>query len=139
MLSGIANGERKRSPRADARELRNCPLIAAVVQMSTGRRAHDKPAGERRGEGEPELDRDPLLRPVRDLVSLRDADVTGNVTVGDVAGDQVLKITVNFPQPALPAPARTLAPGASASFNSAEMNVPPAADELTITLDEPRV
>ncbi len=39
----------------------------------------------------------------------------------------------------IPAPARTLAPGASASFNSAEMNVPPAADELTITLDEPRV
>jgi predicted Zn finger-like uncharacterized protein len=31
-------------------------------------------------------------------------------------------------------PARTLAPGASASFNSAEVNVPPGGDELTITL-----
>jgi predicted Zn finger-like uncharacterized protein len=31
-------------------------------------------------------------------------------------------------------PARTLGPGASASFNSAEVNVPPGGDELTITL-----
>jgi len=31
-------------------------------------------------------------------------------------------------------PARTLAAGASASFNSAEVNVPPGGDELTITL-----
>ncbi len=31
-------------------------------------------------------------------------------------------------------PARTLPPGASASFNSAEVNVPPGGDELTITL-----
>jgi predicted Zn finger-like uncharacterized protein len=31
-------------------------------------------------------------------------------------------------------PARSLAPGASASFNSAEVNVPPGGDELTITL-----
>jgi predicted Zn finger-like uncharacterized protein len=31
-------------------------------------------------------------------------------------------------------PARSLAPGASATFNSAEVNVPPGGDELTITL-----
>jgi predicted Zn finger-like uncharacterized protein len=31
-------------------------------------------------------------------------------------------------------PARTLPPGASASFNSAEVNVPPGGEELTITL-----
>lgn len=31
-------------------------------------------------------------------------------------------------------PTRSLAPGASASFNSAEVNVPPGGDELTITL-----
>jgi hypothetical protein len=31
-------------------------------------------------------------------------------------------------------PARSLGAGASASFNSAEVNVPPGGDELTITL-----
>jgi predicted Zn finger-like uncharacterized protein len=35
-------------------------------------------------------------------------------------------------------PARTLAAGASASFNSAEVNVPPGGEELTITLGNPR-
>ena len=35
-------------------------------------------------------------------------------------------------------PARTLAAGASASFNSAEVNVPPGGEELTITLGEPK-
>lgn len=35
-------------------------------------------------------------------------------------------------------PARSLAPGASASFNSAEVNVPPGGDELTISLGKPR-
>jgi hypothetical protein len=35
-------------------------------------------------------------------------------------------------------PARTLAPRASASFNSAEVNVPAGGDELTITLAEPK-
>ena len=35
-------------------------------------------------------------------------------------------------------PARSLPPGASASFNSAEVNVPPGGDELTITLGTPR-
>ena len=35
-------------------------------------------------------------------------------------------------------PARSLPAGASASFNSAEVNVPPGGDELTITLGEPR-
>src|SRR5690348_7120755 len=34
----------------------------------------------------------------------------------------------------IPAPASSLAPGASAPFNSAEINVPPGGDELTITL-----
>ena len=34
-------------------------------------------------------------------------------------------------------PARSLAPGASASFNSAEVNIPPGGDELTITLGSP--
>lgn len=34
-------------------------------------------------------------------------------------------------------PARSLAAGSSASFNSAEVNVPAGADELTITLGEP--
>ena len=36
-------------------------------------------------------------------------------------------------------PAPTLAAGASASFNSAEVNVPPGGEELTITLGPPRV
>jgi predicted Zn finger-like uncharacterized protein len=35
-------------------------------------------------------------------------------------------------------PARSLPPGASASFNSAEVNVPPGGDELTITLGSPK-
>ena len=34
--------------------------------------------------------------------------------------------------------ARRLPPGASASFNSAEVNVPPGGDELTITLGDPQ-
>ena len=34
-------------------------------------------------------------------------------------------------------PARTLPPGASASFNSAEVNVPKGADQLTVTLGSP--
>jgi len=35
-------------------------------------------------------------------------------------------------------PARTLPAGGSASFNSAEVNVPPGGDELTISLGSPR-
>jgi predicted Zn finger-like uncharacterized protein len=35
-------------------------------------------------------------------------------------------------------PARSLSAGASASFNSAEVNVPPGGDELTITLGQPK-
>jgi len=35
-------------------------------------------------------------------------------------------------------PARTLPPGASASFNSAEVNVPPGGEERTITLGPPK-
>ena len=35
-------------------------------------------------------------------------------------------------------PTRTLAPGASASFNSAEVNVPPGGEELTITVGPPK-
>jgi predicted Zn finger-like uncharacterized protein len=38
----------------------------------------------------------------------------------------------------IPPPARSLPAGASASFNSAEVNVPPDADQLTITLGDPR-
>jgi hypothetical protein len=34
-------------------------------------------------------------------------------------------------------PARTLPPGASASFNSAEVNVPPGGERLTITVGDP--
>ena len=36
-------------------------------------------------------------------------------------------------------PAQALAPGASASFNSAEVNVPPGGEELTITIGNPRI
>jgi predicted Zn finger-like uncharacterized protein len=35
-------------------------------------------------------------------------------------------------------PAKSLAPGASASFNSAEVNVPPGGDELTISVGTPK-
>ena len=35
-------------------------------------------------------------------------------------------------------PARSLPAGASASFNSAEVNVPPGGDELTISLGDPK-
>jgi predicted Zn finger-like uncharacterized protein len=36
----------------------------------------------------------------------------------------------------IPPPARILAPGASARFNSAELNVPPGAEDLTITIGD---
>jgi hypothetical protein len=35
-------------------------------------------------------------------------------------------------------PAQTLPPGASASFNSAEVNVPPGGEEITLTLGAPK-
>lgn len=38
----------------------------------------------------------------------------------------------------IPPPARTLPPGGSASFNSTELDIPPGAEELTVTLGEPR-
>ncbi len=38
----------------------------------------------------------------------------------------------------IPPPARTLPPRGSATFNSAELNIPPAAQELTVTLGEPK-
>ena len=38
----------------------------------------------------------------------------------------------------IPPPARTLPPHGSASFNSAELNVPAGGEELTVTLGEPR-
>ena len=38
----------------------------------------------------------------------------------------------------IPPPARTISPRGSASFNSAELNIPPAAQELTVTLGEPK-
>jgi predicted Zn finger-like uncharacterized protein len=38
----------------------------------------------------------------------------------------------------IPPPARTIPAGGSTSFNSAELNIPPTAEELTVTLGEPR-
>ena len=38
----------------------------------------------------------------------------------------------------IPPPARTLPPGGSTSFNSAELNIPATAKELTVTLGEPK-
>jgi predicted Zn finger-like uncharacterized protein len=38
----------------------------------------------------------------------------------------------------IPPPARSIPPGGSTTFNSAELNIPPAAEELTITLGEPK-
>jgi predicted Zn finger-like uncharacterized protein len=38
----------------------------------------------------------------------------------------------------IPPPARTLPPGGSARFNSAELNVPPGAEDLTITIGDPK-
>ena len=38
----------------------------------------------------------------------------------------------------IPPPARTIPPGGSTSFNSAELNIPPTAQELTVTLGEPK-
>lgn len=38
----------------------------------------------------------------------------------------------------IPPPARTLPPGGSARFNSAELNVPPGAEDLTITIGGPK-
>jgi predicted Zn finger-like uncharacterized protein len=38
----------------------------------------------------------------------------------------------------IPPPARTLPPRGSATFNSAELNIPAAAQELTVTLGEPK-
>jgi hypothetical protein len=38
----------------------------------------------------------------------------------------------------IPPPARIIAPGGSTSFNSAELNIPPTAEELTVTLGEPK-
>ena len=38
----------------------------------------------------------------------------------------------------IPPPTKTIPPGGSASFNSAELNIPPAAQELTVTLGEPK-
>ena len=38
----------------------------------------------------------------------------------------------------IPPPARSIPPGGSTSFNSAELNIPPSAEELTVTLGEPK-
>lgn len=54
-----------------------------------------------------------------------------NAQLKDRSGKVVYSWTI---QP----PAQSLAAGASAPFNSAEVNVPPGGDELTITLGEPR-
>ena len=50
----------------------------------------------------------------------------------DAAGKVVYKWTI-------PPPMKTIPPGGSASFNSAELNIPPAAQELTVTLGEPKI
>jgi predicted Zn finger-like uncharacterized protein len=50
----------------------------------------------------------------------------------DASGKVVYKWTI-------PPPTKTLPPGGSASFNSAELNIPPAAQELTVSLGEPRI
>ena len=49
----------------------------------------------------------------------------------DGSGKVVYKWTI-------PPPMKTIPPGGSASFNSAELNIPPAAQELTVTLGEPK-
>lgn len=38
----------------------------------------------------------------------------------------------------IPPPAKTIPAGGSTSFNSAELNIPPTAEELTVTLGEPK-
>jgi hypothetical protein len=38
----------------------------------------------------------------------------------------------------IPPPARSLPPGGSAPFNSAELDVPAGGDELTLTLGQPK-
>jgi predicted Zn finger-like uncharacterized protein len=50
----------------------------------------------------------------------------------DASGKVVYKWTI-------PPPMKTIPPGGSASFNSAELNIPPAAQELTVTLGEPKI
>jgi predicted Zn finger-like uncharacterized protein len=50
----------------------------------------------------------------------------------DGSGKVVYKWTI-------PPPMKTIPPGGSASFNSAELNIPPAAQELTVTLGEPKI
>ena len=50
----------------------------------------------------------------------------------DASGKVVYKWTI-------PPPAKTLPPGGSASFNSAELNIPPAAQEVTVTLGDPKI
>ena len=49
----------------------------------------------------------------------------------DGSGKVVYKWTI-------PPPTKVIPPGGSASFNSAELNIPPAAQELTVTLGEPK-
>ena len=49
----------------------------------------------------------------------------------DASGKVVYRWTI-------PPPMKTIPPGGSASFNSAELNIPPAAQELTVTLGEPK-
>ena len=50
----------------------------------------------------------------------------------DGSGKVVYKWTI-------PPPTKVIPPGGSASFNSAELNIPPAAQELTVTLGEPKI
>ena len=50
----------------------------------------------------------------------------------DASGKVVYKWTI-------PPPIKSIPPGGSTSFNSAELNIPPAAQELTVTLGEPKI
>jgi len=56
---------------------------------------------------------------------------TVHAQLHDSAGKVVYSWTI-------PPPARVIPPGGSTSFNSAELNIPAAAEELTVTLGEPK-
>jgi len=56
---------------------------------------------------------------------------TVHAQLHDSAGKVVYSWTI-------PPPAKVIPPGGSTSFNSAELNIPAAAEELTVTLGEPK-
>ena len=58
-------------------------------------------------EAKLQLEQDPKLRPMQSLVSFEGAQVTGGLTIGDVAGNNVIKVQgifVNLPQAAASRP-----------------------------------